>query len=131
MEIFHELSQNFIKGFKWKSYGVCKNFNISRMRACENHIYGWDSWLMWPKGSQKCKLCNLGMKFWTWSLGKEWDMLGQQTLANVFILSKCINLHVMKQLCVVILGFNKNNPKNALTSLIRYNYIWHSFFSYG
>jgi hypothetical protein len=39
--------EKIINGFKYKSYGVCKNFNVRCMKACESHIHGWEGWSPW------------------------------------------------------------------------------------
>ncbi len=51
MWIFFMSCKNIIKGSKWKNYEVCKNSNISHMRAYGKHVYKWNNWSKCYKGS--------------------------------------------------------------------------------
>jgi hypothetical protein len=63
-----------------------------------------------------------GMEFWTKNLGIKCKnamllQLAQPTLVSMFQLLECMELNMVKK-CVVILGFNKDNPRNSSTCYV-------------
>jgi hypothetical protein len=75
-----------------KNYEVYKS-NGKAMKICMKHTTVSKGWLLKLKGSQRLRVSNFGLKFWTRSLGKKCEMLlyyklVQPTLAYVFSLQE-------------------------------------------
>jgi hypothetical protein len=65
------------------------------------------------------------MGFWTKNLGIKCKnamlfQLAQPTLVSMFQLLECMELNMVKE-HVVILGFNKDNPRNSSTHYVNNN----------